>query len=63
MTATQVESDDNETVETINDIRKCIKTALKNLIYAINVFCDLYGIPAGYVDALDDDVPDEDIFI
>ena len=41
LTATQVESDDNETVETINDIRKCIKTALKNLIYAINVFCDL----------------------
>lgn len=62
LTATQVESDDNETVETINDIRKSIKTALKNLIYAINVFCDLYGIPAGYVDALDDDVPDEDIF-
>ena len=62
LTATQVESDDNETVETINDIRKCIKTALKNLIYAINVFCDLYGVPAGYVDALDDDVPDEDIF-
>ena len=35
---------------------------MKNLIYAINVFCDLYGISAGYVDALDDDVPDEDIF-
>lgn len=62
VTATEVESDDIETVETINDFRKCLKTAIKDLIYALNAICDLNGIPRGYVNALDPDVADEDIF-
>ena len=63
ITATQVESDDNETVETINDIRNRLKDAIKSLIYALNKYCDVFfDMPDGYVDALDDNVPDENIF-
>lgn len=63
ITATQVESDKSETVETINDIRTALKTAIKDLIYALNKYCDfVFQMPDGYVNALDEDVPDEDIF-
>ena len=63
LTATQVESDDSETVETINDIRNRLKAAVKDLIYALNKYCDVfYEMPDGYVNALDENVPDEDIF-
>ena len=63
ITATQVESDDNETIETITDVRMSIKRAVKDLIYALDKYCDLvYCIPDGYVNALDDSVDDEEIF-
>ncbi len=63
LTATQIESDDNETIETITDIRNAVKSAIKDLIYALDKYCDLvYMLPDGYVNALDDSVADEDIF-
>lgn len=63
LTATQIESDDSETVETINEIRKALKDAIKDLVYALDKYCDLiYNLPSGYVNVLDDNVPDEDIF-
>ena len=62
-TATEIESDDRETVETITDIRNALKTAIKDLIYALDKYCDVFfDMPSGYVNALDEDVPDEDIF-
>ena len=62
-TATEIESDDSETVETIADIRNALKTAIKDLVYAIDKYCDVFfDMPSGYVNALDEDVPDEDIF-
>ena len=63
MTATEIESDDSETVETITDIRTALKTAIRDLIYALDKYCDIYfDMPCGYVNALDEDVADEDIF-
>lgn len=63
ITATQIESDDSETVETIEDIRASLRAAVKDLIYAIDKYCDVFfNMPSGYVNALDDDVTDEDIF-
>ena len=62
VTATQIESDDNETVETITDIRNRLKAAIKDLIYALDKYCDINGITSGYVNGTDDTVPDEDIF-
>lgn len=63
ITATQIESDDSETVETINDIRTALKMAIKDLIYALDKYCDVYyNMPSGYVNALDEDVADEDVF-
>ena len=57
VTATQIESDDSETVETINDIRTALKRAIKDLIYALDKYCDVYyNMPSGYVNALDEDV-------
>lgn len=48
ITATQVESDDQETIQTIKDIRDTLKDTLEQLIYAINVYEDLYDItPVG----------------
>ena len=63
VTATQIESDDSETVETINDIRTALKRAIKDLIYALDKYCDVFfDMPSGYVNALDEDVADEDVF-
>lgn len=63
LTATQIESDDNETIETISAIRNALKKTIKNLVYALNVYADLYSdIPVGYVNILDDKTEDEDIF-
>lgn len=63
LTATQIESDDSETVETISDIRKAVKSAIKDLVYALDKYCDLvYMMPDGYVNVLDDAVPEEDVF-
>ena len=62
-TATQVESESSETVETITDIRKALKSAIKDLCYALDKYCDLvYALPDGYVNILDEKVPDEDVF-
>lgn len=48
VTATQVESEDQRTIQTIKDIRDQLRTALDNTIYAMNVFADLYDLaPAG----------------
>lgn len=63
VTAMEIESDDSETVETINDIRASLKTAIKDLIYALDKYCDVFfDMPSGYVNALDKDVADEDVF-
>ena len=63
VTATQIESDDGETVETITDIRNALKHAIRDLIYAINKYCDVFfKMDSAYVNALDDKVPDEDVF-
>lgn len=63
VTATQIESDDRETVETIIDVRNALKAAIKDLIYAMDKYCDVFfGMPSGYVNALDTDIADEDIF-
>lgn len=62
-TATEIESDDSETVETITDIRTALKTAIKDLAYALDKYCDVFfNLPSGYVNALDENVADEDIF-
>lgn len=63
VTATQIESDDNETIETIQDVRTALMAAVKSLVYALDKYCDIFHeMPSGYVNALDDDVADEDIF-
>lgn len=47
-TATQVESDDRRTIQFIKDVRDQIEKCLDGLIYALNVFADLYGLaPVG----------------
>lgn len=63
VTAKEIESDDNETVETITTIRNSIENAIKDLCYALNKYCDLfYEMPDGYVNILDEEVDDDDIF-
>lgn len=48
ITATQVEADDRETIETIKDIRDSLKDCIDDLIYAINAYIDLYDLaPVG----------------
>lgn len=48
ITATQVEADDRETIETIKDMRDVLKDTIDHLIYALNVYADLYDLaPAG----------------
>ena len=41
-TATEIESDDQETIRTIKNIRDALKTCLEDLFYALNVFIDRY---------------------
>lgn len=43
VTATQVEADDRDTIQTIKDIRDAIKNGLDGLFYALNIIADLYG--------------------
>ena len=43
MTATQVEADDQETIRTIKNIRDALQNAMLDLLYAVNVFADLYS--------------------
>ena len=48
ITATQVEADDRDTIQTIKDIRDALKSAINDLIYALNIIADLYKYaPAG----------------
>ncbi|WP_243126821.1 hypothetical protein [Clostridium sp. HBUAS56010] len=48
VTATQVESDDRRTIQFIKDVRDKLEDCMDGLIYALNVFADLYGLaPAG----------------
>ena len=44
-------------------MRTSLKSAVKDLIYALDKYCDtIYNMPVGIVNALDDTTPDEDIF-
>ena len=44
-------------------MRNALKTALKDLVYALDKYCDVFfDLPSGYVNALDEDVADEDVF-
>jgi A118 family predicted phage portal protein len=48
ITATQVESDDRRTIHFIKDVRDKVEDCLTDLIDALSVFADLYGMaPAG----------------
>lgn len=48
VTATQVESDDRRTIQFIKDVRDKVESCLDGLIYALNVFADLYNLaPVG----------------
>lgn len=48
VTATQVESDDRRTIEFIKDVRDKLECCMNDLIYAMNVFADLYDLaPVG----------------
>lgn len=48
VTATQVESDDRRTIQFIKDMRDKLEACMDGLIYALNVFADLYDLaPVG----------------
>lgn len=48
VTAKQVESDDRRTIQFIKDVRDKLEDCLNGVIYALNVFADLYGLaPVG----------------
>lgn len=48
MTARQVEADDRRTIGFIKDVRDKLEDCLNGVIYALNVFADLYGMaPVG----------------
>ena len=48
ITATQVESDDRRTIQLIKDVRDKLENCLDGLVYALNVFADLYDLaPVG----------------
>ena len=47
-TATQVEADQQRTIQFIKDVRDKLEDCISGLIYALNVFADLYGLaPSG----------------
>lgn len=47
VTATQVESDDRRTIQLIRDVRDQLEACINDLVYALNVFADLEGLPMG----------------
>ncbi len=52
VTATQVEADDRETIQTVKDIRDALQTCMNELFYAQSVFMDLYNTaPVGEYEA------------
>jgi A118 family predicted phage portal protein len=47
-TATEVESNDRRTIQLVKDIRDKVEGCIKRLVYAMNVFADLYNLsPVG----------------
>lgn len=51
ITATQVESDDRRTIQLIKDVRDQLEKCLKDLVYALDKFADLYtDMPVGAYD-------------
>ena len=44
VTATQVEADDRRTIQFIKDVRDKLEDCLNGVIYALNVFADLYDL-------------------
>lgn len=55
VTATQVESDDRRTIQTIKDIRDSLESCLTDLIYALDKFADLYSLaPLGVYECVFD---------
>jgi A118 family predicted phage portal protein len=55
VTATQVESDDRRTIQLIKDVRDKLESCMDGLLYALNVFADLYDLaPAGEYEAVYD---------
>lgn len=55
ITATQVESDDRRTIQFIKDMRDKLEACLDQLIYALNVYADLYGLsPVGMYEVVYD---------
>ncbi|MFR1834231.1 MAG: hypothetical protein ACLSX5_13905 [Lachnospiraceae bacterium] len=44
VTATQVESDDRRTIQTVKDIRDKLEDCLNGAIYAMSVYADLYSL-------------------
>ena len=47
-TATEVESNDRRTIQLVKDIRDKVASCIENLVYAMNVFADLYALsPVG----------------
>lgn len=54
-TATQVEADQQRTIQFIKDVRDKLEDCMSCLMYALNVFADLYGYaPAGTYEAVYD---------
>lgn len=52
ITATQVEADDRETIETIKDMRDALKETIDQLLYALDKYADLYDLaPIGNYEA------------
>ena len=50
-TATQVEADQQRTIQLVADIREKLSEAIKGLVYALNAFADLYDLaPLGTYD-------------
>lgn len=50
-TATQIESEQQRTIQLIKDIRGGLQEAVKGLVYALNAYADLYNLaPAGEYD-------------
>lgn len=54
-TATEVESNDRRTIQLIKDVRDNVETCVEGVIYAMNVFADLYDLaPVGVYEVVFD---------
>lgn len=55
VTATQVEADDRRTIQFIKDMRDKLESCLNELIYAVNVYADIYNLsPVGVYEVVYD---------